>query len=82
MPLRRWACRGERGDSDDSGDMRASESRAHSLFGITSHTLVRSSQSSSGPAGCASDGYGLGRGAAGPDRRCTTTAARALRVIV
>ena len=43
---------------------------------------VLSSQSSSGPAGSASDGYGLGRGAAGPDRRCTTTAAGALRVIV
>ena len=43
---------------------------------------VRSSQSSSWPAGGASDGYGLGRGAAGPDRRCTTTAAGALRVIV
>ena len=41
------------------------------LFGITSNTLVRSSQSSSGPAGGASDGYyWLGRGAAGPDRRC------------
>ena len=49
------------------------------VFGITSNTLVRSSQSSSGPAGGASDGYGLGRG---PDRRCTTTAAGALRVIV
>ena len=36
------------------------------LFGITSNALVRSSQSSSGPAGGASDGYGLGRGAAGP----------------
>ena len=52
------------------------------LFGITSNTLVRSSQSSSGPAGGASDGYGLGRRAAGPDRRCTTTAAGAIRVIV
>ena len=52
------------------------------VFGITSNTLVRSSQSSSGPAGGASDGYGLGRGAAGPDSRCTTTAAGALRVIV
>ena len=30
------------------------------MFGITSNTLVRSSQSSSGPAGGASDGYGLG----------------------
>ena len=56
--------------------------RASSVFGITSNTLVRSSQSSSGPAGGASDGYGLGRGGAGPDRRCTTTAAGALRVIV
>ena len=53
------------------------------LFVITSNTLIRSGQSSSGPAGGASDGYGLGRGAAGPDRRCTTTtAAGALRVIV
>ena len=51
------------------------------LFGITSNTLVRPSQSSSGPAGGRSDGCGLGRGAAGPDRRCTTTAAGALRVI-
>ena len=50
------------------------------LFGIASNTLVRSSQSSSGPAGGASDGYGLGRGAAGPDRRCTTTAAGAVRL--
>ena len=33
-------------------------------------------------AGGASDGYGLGRGTAGPDRRCTTTTDRALRVIV
>ena len=39
-------------------------------------------QSSSGPAGGASDGYWLGRGAAGPDRWCTTTAAGTLRVIV
>ena len=30
------------------------------VLGITSNTLVRSSQSSSGPAGGASDGYGLG----------------------
>ena len=52
------------------------------LFGITSNTPVRSSQSSSGPAGGASDGYGLGRRAAAPDRQCTTTAAGALRVIV
>ena len=37
------------------------------------------------PAAHPSDGYGLGRlgrGAAGPDRLCTTTAAEALRVIV
>ena len=32
-------------------------------------------KSSSGPAGGASDGCGLGRGAAGPASRCTTTAA-------
>ena len=36
----------------------------------------------SATAGGASDGYGLGRGAAGPGRRCATTAAGALRVIV
>ena len=30
-------------------------------FGITSNTLVRSGQSSSGPAGGASEGYGLGK---------------------
>ena len=48
---------------------------ARAVFGIASITMVRSSQSSSGPAGRASDGVGLGRGAAGPDRRCTTTAA-------
>ena len=77
-----------------AGDVRASSPARHrpSLVrirgvlgggrGITSNTLVRSSQSSSGPAGGASGGYGLGRGAAGPDHRCTTTAARALRVIV
>ena len=51
-------------------------------FGITSNILALSSQSPSGPAGGASDGYGLERGAAGPDRRFTTTAAGALRVIV
>ena len=50
------------------------------VFGIISNTLVRASQSPSGPAGGASDGYGLGRGAAGSDRLCTTTAAGALRV--
>ena len=51
-------------------------------FGITCNARVRSSQSSLGPAGGTSHGYGLGRGPAGPDRRCTTTAAGALRVIV
>ena len=40
------------------------------------------SQSSSGPAGGTSDGYGLGRGAEGPDRQCTTSTAGAIRVIV
>ena len=50
------------------------------MLGITSNTLVRSSHSSSGPAGGASDGYGLGLAAAGPDRRCMTPAAGALRV--
>ena len=42
-----------------------------------------SSQSPSGPAGGASDGSALGRGAAGPGRLpvCTTTAAGAFRVI-
>ena len=49
------------------------------VFGITSNTLVRSSQTSSGQAGGASASYGLGRGAAGPDRQSTTTAAGALR---
>ena len=39
-----------------------------------------SSKGSSGPAGGASDGYGLGRRAAGPNCRCTT-ASGALRVI-
>ena len=38
-------------------------------WGPTDNT-VRSYQRSSGPAGGASDGCGLGRGAAGPDRRC------------
>ena len=54
------------------------------LFGITSSILALSGQSPSGPAGGASDGYGLGRGAVGPGCRCTTTvtAAGALRVIV
>ena len=47
--------------------------RRKEVFGITSNTLVRSSRSPSGPAGGASDDFGLGRGAAGPDRRCTTT---------
>ena len=75
-----------RSDAEDQArTLRGSETRdfiiADFLFGITSNTLVRSSQSSSGPAGGASDGCGLGRGAAGPDRRCTTTAAGALRVI-
>ena len=42
--------------------------------------LSNRAKSSSGPAGGASDG--LGRGAAGPDRLCPTTAAGALRVIV
>ena len=49
------------------------------VFRITSNTLVRSSQTSSGQAGGASASYGLGRGAAGPDRQSTTTAAGALR---
>ena len=44
--------------------------------------LALSSQSPIGPAGGASDGFWLGRGAAGPGRRCATTAAGALRVIV
>ena len=52
------------------------------LFGITSNTLPDLVKSPSGPSGGASDGYELGRGAAGPERRCTTTAAGALRVIV
>ena len=52
------------------------------VFGITSIILAVPSQSPSGPASSASDGYGLGQGAAGPGRQCTTTAAGALRVIV
>ena len=40
------------------------------VFGISSNTLVLSGQSSSWPAGGASNGYGLGRGAAGPDLLC------------
>ena len=51
-------------------------------LGITSNILALSSQRPSGPAGGASDGYGLGRGAAGPGCRCTTTVAGALRVVV
>ena len=35
------------------------------MFGISSDSLALSSHSSSGPAGGASDGCGLGRGAAG-----------------
>ena len=34
------------------------------MFGVSSNTLALPSQSSSGPADGASDGYGLGRGAA------------------
>ena len=56
--------------------------RRRGLSGISPSTLALCGQSSYGPAGGASDGYGLGRGAAGPDRRCTTAAAGALRVIV
>ena len=52
------------------------------VFGITSNTLVRTSQSSTGTASGASDGHCLGSGAAGPDCLCTTTTAGALRVIV
>ena len=55
------------------------------MFGIYSSILVVSSQrpSQGRPAGGgASDGYGLGRGAAGPARRSTTSAAGALRVTV
>ena len=63
------------------GGRRPDKARATPV-GMTSNTLVRSSQSSSGPAGGASDGYELGRGAAGPDHQCTTTAAGTLRVIV
>ena len=56
--------------------------RVVSVFGITSSTLALSGQGPSGPACGASDGYGLGRGAAGPGSRRTTTASGALRVIV
>ena len=52
------------------------------VFGLTSNILALSSQGPSRPAGGASDGYGLGRGAAGPVRQSTTTAAGALRVII
>ena len=52
------------------------------VFGIASNTLVQSSQSSSGLAGFESNGRGLGRGAAGQDLLCTTTAAGARQVIV
>ena len=48
-------------------------SRLYSTHSSRHYTLVRSSPSSSGPAGGASDGYGLGRQAASPVRRCTTT---------
>ena len=75
-------CRGGRGGRDALLRSLLGHVPLPRVFGITSNALVRSSQSSSGPAGGASDGYGLGRGAAGPDRRCTTTAAGALRVIV
>ena len=51
-------------------------------LGITASILALSGQSPSGAAGGTSDGYGLGRGAAGPDRRITTAAAGALRVVV
>ena len=56
--------------------------RGSGVFGITSNILALPSRSPPGPAGGASDGYGLGRGAAGPGRLSTTTAAGALRVIV
>ena len=49
-------------------------------FAIACSTPALSSQSSSGPAGGASDGYGLGLGAAGPGCPCATTAAGELRV--
>ena len=49
------------------------------VFGISPNTQASTSQSSSGTAGRASGGCGLG---GGPDRRRTTAAAGASRVIV
>ena len=69
---------GDAGDANRARDDSDLTVRRGVLFGITSNTLVRFSQSSSGPAGGASDGCGLGRGAAVPDRWCLTTAAGAL----
>ena len=46
--------------------------RGRRVFGISSNTLAWSRPSSPGPAGGASDGHGLGRGAAGPDHLCTS----------
>ena len=44
------------------------------VFGITPNILALSGQSPSGPAGGARDGYGLGRGAAGPGGGTSRTA--------
>ena len=87
LPLVRRDTRREMGRTHENPGRRAEPPRApaaagHPVLGTTSNTLVRSTQRSSGPAGGDSDGCGLGRGAAGPDRRCTTAAAGALRVIV
>ena len=60
-----------RGPAGAQGLPPARIGRPWRLFGISSNlsTLAWSSRSSSGPAGGASDGCGLGRAAAGPDRR-------------
>ena len=68
------------GEVDEIPNSGRAKLKGHCLGSL--NTLALSSQSPSGPAGGASDGYGLGRGAAAPDRRCTTTAAGALRAIV
>ena len=62
---------------------KAAPARQGSNMAADSNQIYQaSSQRPSGPAGGASDGYGLGRGAAGPGRLRATRAAGALRVIV
>ena len=79
-PRPQFPCRPRAAHVQPAG--RASRDQVAACLEPLGDTLVRSSRSSSWPAGGASDGYGLGRGAAGPDRRCTTTAAGVLRVVV